>query len=84
MSFDKLKPPSKIKLNTKNISDNWPKWSEEFELYVALTMKDQAETVKIQMLKYLIGSEAREIYATLKHEKKRGEGPNHQAGSRCI
>ena len=70
MSFDKLQPPSKIKLNTKNISDNWPKWREEFELYVALTMKDQAETVKIQMLKYLIGSEGREIYVTLKHEKK--------------
>ncbi|XP_062586506.1 uncharacterized protein LOC134257838 [Saccostrea cucullata] len=70
MALERLTPPGKIKFNTKNISEDWRKWREEFELYSSLSMKDGEDKAKLQLLKYLIGADGREIYSTLKFEKE--------------
>ncbi|XP_061178377.1 uncharacterized protein K02A2.6-like [Saccostrea echinata] len=70
MAFaERLAPPGKIKLNSRNLAEDWRKWKEEFSLYVSLTVKDE-EASKLQLFKYLIGSDGREIYNTLKFEKE--------------
>ena len=62
MAFaERLGPPGKIKFNSKNLAEDWRKWKEEFSLYVSLTVKDD-EPSKLQLFKYLIGSDGREIY----------------------
>ncbi|XP_062572691.1 uncharacterized protein K02A2.6-like [Saccostrea cucullata] len=70
MALERLTPPGKIKFNTKNISEDWRKWREEFELYASLSVKDAEDKAKLQLLKYLIGADGREIYSTLKFEKE--------------
>ena len=70
MAFaERLAPPGKIKFNSKNIAEDWRKWKEEFSLYVSLTVKED-EHSKLQLFKYLIGNDGREIYNTLRFEKE--------------
>ena len=74
MALERLTPPGKIKFNTKNISEDWRKWREEFELYASLSLKDEEDKAKLQLLKYLIGADGREIYSTLKIDKEEKDG----------
>ena len=70
MAFaERLAPPGKIKYNSKNIAEDLRKWKEEFSLYVSLTVKED-EHSKLQLFKYLIGNDGREIYNTLRFEKE--------------
>ena len=73
MALKRLTPPGKIKFNTKSIREDWRKWREEFELYASLSLKDEEDKPKLQLLKYLMGADGREIYSTLKIDKEEKE-----------
>ena len=51
----------------------WEKWREEFELYASLSLKDEEDKAKLQLLKYLMGADGREINSTLKIDKEEKE-----------
>ena len=40
------------------------------ELYTSLSLKDEEDKAKLQLLKYLMGADGREIYSTLKIDKE--------------
>ena len=73
MALERLTSPGKIKFNTKSISEDWRKWREEFELYASLSLKYEEDKGKLQLLKYLMGADGREIYSTLKIDKEEKE-----------
>ena len=73
MALERLTSPGKIKFNTKSISEDWRKWREEFELYASLSLKDEEDKGILQLLKYLMGADGREIYSTLKIDKEEKE-----------
>lgn len=66
MALERIPPPSRINFHTRNVSEDWKKWKEEFSLYVDLALKDKEELEKVKMFTYLISSEGREIYNTMK------------------
>ena len=48
-----------------NVRENWRKWKQEFELYLAAAESDEkSEKVKSSILLTCIGKRAREIYNT--------------------
>ena len=73
MALERLTSPGKIKFNTKSISEDWRKWREEFEIYASLSLKYEEDKGKLQLLKYLMGADGREIYSTLKIDKEEKE-----------
>ena len=64
VTMDKLPPPSELQL-TGNVSDNWAKFRQNFEIYLEATRSaGKAERVKTSMLLQVIGEEALELYNT--------------------
>ena len=70
--MDNLKPPKKLDFESKNLSDSWKKWKQELLLFVDLSMADETDLQKIKMLKYVIGTQGREIYDTFRFLKDDG------------
>ena len=70
--MDNLKPPKKLDFESKNLSDSWKKWKQELLLFVDLSMTDETDLQKIKMLKYVIGTQGREIYDTFRFLKDDG------------
>jgi predicted aspartyl protease len=64
--FSQLKPPKSLNFMATDIAEGWTTWKEEFNLYLELALGEQTEKHNISLLKYLIGKEGREIYATFK------------------
>lgn len=60
-----LKPPGKIDFDDCNLALTWKRWKEEFNLYMALTMREKPDDYKVKLLYYLIGEKGREICETL-------------------
>lgn len=63
-----LKAPDKLNYDATDMALEWKKWREELELYASLAMGGRAESTKIELFKYLIGQEGREVYKTLEIE----------------
>jgi hypothetical protein len=62
--MDQFKPPSALNLEG-NLSENWKRWKQRFELYMKATGTDEKdEEVKIAILLHCIGEDALEIYNT--------------------
>ena len=62
--MDKLDPPEPLSFEG-NVRENWRRWKQEFELYLAATESDgKSEKVKSSILLTCIGKRAREIYNT--------------------
>ena len=62
--MDKLDPPEPLSFEG-NVQENWRRWKQEFELYLAATESDgKSEKVKSSILLTCIGKRAREIYNT--------------------
>ena len=60
--MDKLDPPEPLSFEG-NVRENWRRWKQEFELYLAATESDEkSEKVKSSILLTCIGKRAREIY----------------------
>ncbi|XP_060070555.1 uncharacterized protein K02A2.6-like [Ylistrum balloti] len=66
MALERIPPPHTLNFNTKTVADDWTKWREEFLLFTELALKGAEEQEKLKMFKYILGSEGREIYKTLK------------------
>lgn len=59
------KPLEKIDFDDCNLALTWKRWKEEFNLYMALTMREKPDDYKVKLLYYLIGEKGREICETL-------------------
>ncbi|XP_063046009.1 uncharacterized protein K02A2.6-like [Engraulis encrasicolus] len=63
--MDQFKPPAPLVL-TGNISENWRRWEQRFQLYMTATGADtKAEPVKTAIMLHTVGEEALEIYNTM-------------------
>jgi transposase InsO family protein len=61
-SFSGLKPPTELKL-TGNLSENWRRFKQQFEIYLAASgIKDDADSQKVNLFLHVIGPEALEVY----------------------
>lgn len=67
-----LKPPGKLNYEASNMAKEWRAWKEELELYAKLAMREENDASKIELLKYLIGPEGREVFKTLTMEGTEG------------
>ncbi len=64
VTMDTLTPPSELQL-TGNVSDNWAKFRQKFEIYLEATSSaGKAQRVKTSMLLHVIGEEALELCNT--------------------
>ena len=67
--MDKLQPPGHLSLQG-NLSENWRKWKQRFELYMTASgISDKDERVQSATLLHVAGEEALEIYNTFSWEK---------------
>ena len=57
--------PDRLNFDSSNIQKEWRQWKAEMELYTQLALGGSNEQTKIQLFKYLIGPEGREVYETL-------------------
>ena len=68
--MDKLQPPGPLILQG-NLSENWRKWKQRFELYSAASgLKDKDEGVQSATLLHVVGEEALEIYNTFSWDEE--------------
>ena len=62
--MDKLQPPGPLALQG-NLSENWRKWKQRFELYSAASgLNEKDEKIQSATLLHVIGEEALEVYNT--------------------
>ncbi|UYV61344.1 hypothetical protein LAZ67_1004485 [Cordylochernes scorpioides] len=63
-----IQPPETFDFSTPN---EWPKWRKRFERYLVVSgMKKKEEAYKIDLLMYLIGDRADDIFRTFRFEKE--------------
>ena len=68
--MDKLQPPGPLILQG-NLSKNWRKWKQRFELYSAASgLKDKDKGVQSATLLHVVGEEALEIYNTFSWDEE--------------
>lgn len=62
-----LRPPPVLCLDSGNLSKTWSTWSDEFVLYVDLSLSADAgdEKKKVKLFSYLVGESGRELLETL-------------------
>ncbi len=66
--MDKLQPPDSLPL-AGNLSDNWRRWKQRFELYmIASGNQSKPDETKSAILLHIVGQEALEIYNTFAWE----------------
>ena len=64
VKMEQFKPPEPLNLEG-NLSENWRKWKQRFELYlVASGTSDKEEKTKAATLLHVVGTEALEVYNT--------------------
>ncbi|UYV76787.1 hypothetical protein LAZ67_14002017, partial [Cordylochernes scorpioides] len=64
----RIQPPETFDFSTPN---EWPKWRKRFERYLVVSvMKKKEEADKIDLLMYLMGDRADDIFKTFKFEKE--------------
>ena len=62
--MDKFKPPEPLNLEG-NLSENWRRWKQRFELYLeASGISDKEDNTKAATLLHVAGAEALEVYNT--------------------
>ena len=62
--MDKLQPPGPLALQG-NLSENWRKWKQHFQLYSAASgLNEKDEKIQSATLLHVIGEEALEVYNT--------------------
>ena len=71
-----LKPPAPLDFEAINLADSWKRWSQEVELYMDLAMCAREES---KLFLYLLGSQGREIYSTM-----RFEAPGHERNLKQV
>ena len=71
--MDKLQPPGPLVLQG-NLSENWRKWKQRFELYsTASGLGEKDEKVQSATLLHVVGEEALEIYNTFEWNERGDE-----------
>lgn len=71
--MDKLSPPEQLSLQG-NVAENWRKWKQRFELFVAASgLSEKDEKVQAATLLHVAGPEALEIYNTFLWENEGDE-----------
>lgn len=71
--MDKLSPPEQLSLQG-NVAENWRKWKQRFELFVAASgLSEKDEKVQAATSLHVAGPEALEIYNTFSWENEGDE-----------
>ena len=68
VSMGMIKTPSNMDFESDNVASRWKSWREELTLYVGLALQGVPEQKKIDLFKYLVGPEGREVLRTVTPE----------------